>query len=96
MSPRATRAVLLDALGTLLALEPPGPPLRQELRRRGLDVSLEEAERAVAAEIAYYRQHHLEGFDARSLAGLRERCAAVLRDALPGGTALHSATPSTR
>lgn len=88
MSPRVTRAVLLDALGTLLALEPPGPRLRQELRRRGLAVSLGEAERAVAAEIAYYREHHLEGFDPDSLADLRGRCAGVLRDALPGGDRL--------
>jgi len=86
--PGATRAVLLDALGTLLALEPPGPRLRRELGRRGLDVSLEEAERAVAAEIVYYREHHLVGSDPDSLADLRRRCAGALRDALPGGDRL--------
>jgi putative hydrolase of the HAD superfamily len=77
------RAVLVDALGTLLRLEDPGPPLRQELAARcGLKVDLETAEAALAAEIAYYRAHNLEGRDRAALAGLRRRCAVVLRDAL--------------
>jgi putative hydrolase of the HAD superfamily len=77
------RAVLLDGLGTLLRLEPPAPALRRELHTRlGLSVSLADAERAMAAEMAYYRLHHHEGRDRASLAGLRRRCARVLRDAL--------------
>jgi putative hydrolase of the HAD superfamily len=84
MSP--PRAVLLDALGTLLELEPPAPRLRRELRERcGLRVSLPEARAAVAAEIAYYRAHHDEGHDRAALAALRWRCGQVVRDALPGG-----------
>ena len=72
-------AVLLDALGTLVRLEPPAPRLRASLRRvAGVDVSEEEAERAFGAEIAYYLEHHLEGRDRESLDGLRDRCAAVL------------------
>lgn len=78
------RAVLLDAFGTLVELAPPAPALARELRERhGLTLSRAECERAFGAEIAYYRAHHLEGRDADSLAGLRRRCAAVLRDALP-------------
>ncbi len=81
---RRPRAVLLDALGTLVALEPPGPRLRAELAERfGLAVTTEQATRAIAAEIAYYRVHLDEGRDPASLAGLRGRCAEVLRGALP-------------
>ena len=79
---RATRAVLLDALGTLVRLDPPAPRLRVELRRSGVEVDAGAAERAFAAEIAYYVEHHTEGRDERSLDELRDRCAAVLLDAL--------------
>jgi putative hydrolase of the HAD superfamily len=72
------RAILLDALGTLLVLEPPAPRLAAVL-----GLSLPEAQRAIAAEIRFYRAHLGEGRDAVSLAALRRRCAAVLRDALP-------------
>jgi len=82
--PGAPRAVLLDAFGTLLELEPPTPRLRAALREHaGVEVSLPEAERALRAEIAFYRLHHDEGRDAVSLRELRERCTAVLRAALP-------------
>lgn len=78
------RAVLLDALGTLLELEPPAPRLRTEIARRfGIDVSLEEAGRAVRAEIAYYREHILEGRDRADVARLRARCARVVQESLP-------------
>ncbi len=77
-------AVLLDALGTLLKLEPPAPRLVTQLRERlELEVTLRQAEQAVAAEIAYYREHLNEGRDPESLAGLRARCARVLGDHLP-------------
>jgi putative hydrolase of the HAD superfamily len=77
-----TRAVLLDALGTLVRLLPPAPRLVAELRRRGFVVDAAIAERAFAAEIAYYVEHHTEGRDPSSLAELRNRCAAVLHNAL--------------
>ncbi len=85
-APDQPAAILLDALGTLVALEPPAPRLRAELAQRfGLEVSEEEAARAIAAEIAYYRAHLDEGRDeaesARRSAGA---CAEVLRSALPG------------
>jgi putative hydrolase of the HAD superfamily len=82
-SRKRLRAVLLDAFGTLLALDPPGPRLRDELRRRiGREVSAEAAEAAFRAEIAFYLDHHLEGADGPSLDALRDRCAAVIADAL--------------
>jgi putative hydrolase of the HAD superfamily len=78
------RAVLLDALGTLLELEPPAPFLRAQLSRRfGVALSDADADRAIAAEIAYYRRHFDEGRDEPSLAGLRRRCAQALRDGVP-------------
>jgi putative hydrolase of the HAD superfamily len=76
-------AVLLDALGVLLELEPPAPLLRAELAARGVAISEEEAANALAAEIAYYRAHHDEASDPERLAALRDRCAAVLDGALP-------------
>ena len=75
---------MLDALGTLVALEPPAPRLRGELAARfGLEVTEQEATRAIAAEIAFYRAHLDEGRDDETLRALRRRCAAVLRSALP-------------
>jgi putative hydrolase of the HAD superfamily len=76
-------AVLLDALGTLVELEPPAPRLAAELRGRfGLEVSLPQAERAIGVEIAHYRAHLDEGRNAAGLAALRARCAQVLADEL--------------
>jgi putative hydrolase of the HAD superfamily len=72
------RAVLLDALGTLVRLEPPAPALRARLREVGIDVDQRTAERAMGAEIAYYLEHHMEGRDRESLGRLRDRCAAEL------------------
>src|SRR3954451_19654647 len=78
------RAILLDALGTLLSFEPPAPHLRAALRTRGYDASADAAAAAIRAEIAYYRAHLHEGVDAVALAGLRARCADAMRPALPG------------
>jgi putative hydrolase of the HAD superfamily len=78
-----TSALTFDAMGTLLYMEPPAPHLRAELLRvTGVDVTEERAASAFASEIGYYLQHHLEGGDPASLSVLRDRCAAVLRDAL--------------
>ncbi len=76
-------AVLLDALGTLLELEDPGPPLAAELTRLGAPIAVGDARSAVLAEMAYYKDHHDEASDRVRLDDLRGRCAAVLRDALP-------------
>jgi putative hydrolase of the HAD superfamily len=74
--------VTLDALGTLVALEPPAPLLAEQLRARGVDVSAEQARFAIAAEIAYYRAHLASGCDEAGLERLRDRCAHVLGEAL--------------
>ena len=76
---RATRAVLIDALGTLIELEPPAPLLRAAL---GGDLELEAVERAMRAEMSYYRDHSHEAGDAESLAALRRTCAELLSDEL--------------
>lgn len=74
MMPR-TRAILLDALGTLVELEPPWVHLAVAL---GDGVPPDRLEAAVRAEMRYYRAHSDEGRDAGSLADLRQRCADVL------------------
>lgn len=79
----APRVVFLDALGTLLALEPPAPRLVAALRERGVEVSEAVAGAALGAEIAYYRAHHHEARDLATLADLRARCTAVLQQHLP-------------
>jgi putative hydrolase of the HAD superfamily len=77
--------VLLDALGTLVRLEPPAPALAAELFNRiGATVSEAEAQAAIGAEIGYYRAHFDEGRDAESVLGLRRRCASIVSGALPG------------
>jgi putative hydrolase of the HAD superfamily len=81
---RRPKAVTFDALGTLVALGPPGPPLRKGLQEHaGVEISLAQADVALAAEISYYRAHLDEGRDRESLAVLRRRCAETLREALP-------------
>ncbi|MGA9856326.1 MAG: HAD-IA family hydrolase [Solirubrobacteraceae bacterium] len=77
-------ALLIDGMGTLVALASPVAELRRRLDAEvGVTVSLDEARHALGAEIAYYRAHMQCGRDAESLAALRGRCAAALRDALP-------------
>ena len=74
-----SRAVLLDALGTMLRLEPPAPLLVRELRERhGIEVSEREAGLAVRAEIAYYRANLHRGVDAAGLEAVRGECAALV------------------
>ena len=75
----ATRAVFLDALGTLIELEPPWVGLRRAL---GAEIAEGRLIAAVKAEMAYYREHSEEGRDEATLADLRRRCAAVLSDRL--------------
>jgi 2-haloalkanoic acid dehalogenase type II len=76
------KAVLLDALGTLVELQPPTPRLQRLLAQSGFEVSEERAAAGFAAEIAYYLDHHLEGSDRERLERLRDRCADEMRRAL--------------
>jgi putative hydrolase of the HAD superfamily len=83
VAPPRYEAVLFDALGTLVRLEPPWPLLRGVLHsRHGIEVSEQQAREAMRAEIAYYLEHHTEGRDPESLAGLRARCAEVVAETL--------------
>jgi putative hydrolase of the HAD superfamily len=82
--PLRCEGALVDSLGTLLRLEPPWPLLCAALSsRHGIAVDEEQAKAAMRAEIAYYLEHHTEGRDRESLAGLRARCAEVMAAALP-------------
>ncbi len=69
------RAVFLDALGTLVELEPPWVSLRD---RVPAEVSDERLVAALRTEMRYYREHAHEGRDEASLAELRERCARLV------------------
>jgi putative hydrolase of the HAD superfamily len=77
------KAVLLDALGTLVELESPAPALREEIERRtGIDVGETRAAEAFGAEIGYYLAHHIEGRDMPAVEELRDRCAEEIRRSL--------------
>jgi putative hydrolase of the HAD superfamily len=77
-SPPGTKCVLLDALGTLVELEPPWVHLAAALGESAGDRMVA----AFRAEMAYYRDHSHEARDAESLAALRARCAVILSDDL--------------
>lgn len=81
MSP--PRAVLLDALGTLVGLDRPSERLTAELARRGAMVDEAAAGAALRAEMGFYRAQHDRAVDAPALEALRDDCAEVLREALP-------------
>ncbi len=70
-----TKAIFLDALGTMVELEPPWVGLRAAL---GDSVDDRRLVPAVRAEMAYYKEHSHEGRDPESLAELRRRCAELL------------------
>jgi putative hydrolase of the HAD superfamily len=75
-------AVLVDALGTLVELQPPAPRLRTLLAAEGFSVSEERAAAAFGAEIEYYLGHHLDGATPEGLSKLRDRCAGQMLAAL--------------
>src|SRR5580693_6566937 len=84
----APRAILLDALGTLISLEPPAPRLVALLRERhGIEVGAGDAERALRAEMSHYRRQCARAVDAGSLAALRLECAALLGREFGGAVA---------
>jgi putative hydrolase of the HAD superfamily len=94
--PPPPTALLLDALGTLVALEPPAPLLRRELAGRfGIEISETQAAAALGVEIAYYRSRLHEGRDAASLAVLRAGCAEALRAGMPSSPALAELDPAS-
>ncbi len=77
------KAVTFDAMGTLVALEPPAPRLQRSLARRlGTIVDLARCEGAMRVEMRHYRAHCIEAGDASALAALRLDCASLVADAL--------------
>ncbi|HLI59230.1 MAG TPA: HAD-IA family hydrolase [Solirubrobacteraceae bacterium] len=91
------RTLLLDAMGTLVALQTPAARLRSVLRDRlGVSVTEAEARAALGAEIAHYRAHMGGARDAATLSDLRAHCAQVLFDALPSRAVLAAADADTR
>jgi putative hydrolase of the HAD superfamily len=82
--PPGSKALLLDAMGTLLTFESPAPRLREALRAAtGADVGEQAARRAIRAEIAHYRAHLHLGSDAAGLERLRREAADAMRPELP-------------
>lgn len=91
------RAILLDALGTLLTFEPPAPHLRAALRdSTGVDIGDDGARAALRAEMTYYRAHLDEGRDAASLHELRVRCAEAMDLPFPTPVVLDALLRSLR
>jgi HAD superfamily hydrolase (TIGR01549 family) len=75
-------AVLLDAFGTLVTLDPPLPRLVAGLRAAGSPLPEEVVGPALESEMRFYRANHDLGHDAASLAELRRACAGVLGEGL--------------
>lgn len=88
-----TKAVFLDALGTLVELEPPWVGLRAAL---GDGVDDRRLIPAVRAEMAYYKAHSHEGRDPESLADLRRRCAELLSRELGAEVSVETLVESIR
>ena len=85
IAPMARRAILLDALGTLLELEAPLPALQALMRERhGVEVSREDGRRALGAEMRHYRANCVRAADASSLLELRLACAGIIAAELGG------------
>ena len=78
-------AVLLDAFGTLVGLDPPVPRLCRLLAEAGHDYPEPVVASALEGEMRYYRVEHDRGVDEASLAALHRDCAAVLGRGLGPG-----------
>jgi putative hydrolase of the HAD superfamily len=79
----APRPILLDALGTLVALEPPFERFAAlAAERHGVFVAPQDARRALRVEMGHYRRNCVHAHDDASLAALRVECAALIADEL--------------
>jgi putative hydrolase of the HAD superfamily len=82
------RAILLDALGTLVDLAPPWEQFVRLLgERHGIDIAVDDARRALLAEMGYYRAACIRAGDAKKLAVLRAECAGIVANELGGDVA---------
>ncbi len=75
-------AVTVDALGTILELRDPVPPLQAALAARGIERDPATVAEAFAAEVAVYVPRSHEGRTPESLAALRRECVGVFLGAL--------------
>jgi 2-haloalkanoic acid dehalogenase type II len=76
-------ALLLDAFGTLITVDAPAQRLAQAVADElGIDVTLDDAQRAFTAEIGYYADRCHLGRDPASLAALHDECAAIILEEL--------------
>ncbi|HKJ36456.1 MAG TPA: HAD-IA family hydrolase [Solirubrobacterales bacterium] len=75
----ATRAIFIDALGTMLELEPPWERIDPSAVA---GLAPERVRAGFEAEMAYYRENMASASEPDSLAALRERCAGVLSESL--------------
>lgn len=80
----ALRAVLFDALGTLVELDDPLGGLVRSLAARGIEAAPGEVGRALQVEIDFYRAEHHVAADVAALGQLRLECARVFASALGG------------
>ena len=85
MAPSSPDLVLLDAFGTIVAMDPPAPLLRAELAAAGHSFDEQVVQRALDLEIAHYRARMHIGRDRAGLDALRAECGQVLADALGHG-----------
>lgn len=85
MAPSPPDLVLLDAFGTLVAMDPPAPVLRAQLAAAGYAFSARAVEDALAREIGHYRSRMHVARDRAGLDALRAECGEVLADALGPG-----------
>lgn len=93
MAPSPPDLVLLDAFGTLVAMDPPAPVLRAHLAAAGYAFSARDVDEALAREIAHYRSRMHVARDRAGLDALRAECGEVLADALgPGAPPAPEAT----
>ena len=93
MPPSPPDLVLLDAFGTLVAMDPPGAILHAELARAGYPIDEQVVQYALEREIAHYRSRMHIARDRPGLDALRAECGQVLCDALgPGAPPVPEAT----
>ena len=85
MAPSSPDLVLLDAFGTLVAMDPPGPILRARLAEAGYQASADVVDAALRREITHYRSRMHIARDRAGLDALRAECGQVLADALGPG-----------
>jgi putative hydrolase of the HAD superfamily len=83
---RPVRGLTIDAMGCLVTLEDPVPRLGALVAASGAPREEDDLRRALRAEIAHYRAHHMEARDAAAMRELQRDCAGLIADelGLPG------------